>query len=177
MINEPEDLTRDSRRQQLEDAWDLGVQGNYDEALAILGGRVAIDPNDVGVLRLMGNLLELKELDRLEYSSRRLASSSDYIKARSCYESILRIDPHNVMARIDLGDHFKNLDAHDQALEWYRAAVRELTEVTDRDEDWLEEVQELENALALLKNHDRLGREASDLEIWCRDARTSMPQG
>jgi tetratricopeptide (TPR) repeat protein len=172
LTDERENSKGNVRAQWLDEAWGLGAQGHYGYALAILEGQLSIDPRDVGALRMMGNLLELKELERLEYSSKRLTSSSDFMKARRCYESILKIHPNDVKARIDLGDHFKNLGAIDQALMWYREAVSALRQATDRNEDWLQEVQELGDAIALLGGHDRLGAEARNLEAWCKSVYT-----
>jgi hypothetical protein len=69
----------DSRPERREEAWGLGIQGYYDAALEILEDLLKEGPFDVISLRLKGNLLELKEMDLLEYSNRRLVSSPDYL--------------------------------------------------------------------------------------------------
>ena len=160
----------DTRRaKRLEEAWGLGIQGYYDAALEILEGLLEENPLDLGALRLKGNLLELKEMDRLECSDKKLVSSIDYLTARGCYERILEVDPGNARAHIDLGDHYRNLDANDKALEYYREAVRVLRQ-TPRDEAWKENVEELHEALGLLKKYERLTAEVSSLEAWCKQA-------
>jgi tetratricopeptide (TPR) repeat protein len=159
----------DNRTDLLEEAWGLGIQGYYDAALEILEGLLKENPLDKGSLRLKGNLLELKEMDRLEHSAKKLISSADYLAARGCYEKILEIDPGNVKARIDLGDHYRNLDANDKALGYYREAVMKLQQAPKK-ETWKEDVHELFKVVALLKKHDRLRAEASSLEAWCKQA-------
>jgi tetratricopeptide (TPR) repeat protein len=170
-VNKEDDRARTatSRTDRLEEAWGLGIQGYYDAALELLEGLLKENPLDAGSLRLKGNLLELKEMDLLEHSAKKLISSADYLSARGCYEKILEIDPGNVKARIDLGDHYRNLDANDKALGYYREAVMKLQQAP-KEETWKEDVQELLAAVALLKKHDRLRAEASSLEAWCKQA-------
>lgn len=158
-----------SRTERLEEAWGLGIQGYYEAALEIIQALLAEDPVHVGSLRLKGNLLELKEMDRLEYSGKKLVSSVDYLAARACYEKILELDPANVKAHVDLGDHYRNLDANDRALEHYGTAVK-LLQQANRDETWKEDVQELGKAIALLAKHDRLAADANALAAWCDQA-------
>jgi len=158
-----------SRVQRLEEAWGLGVQGYYDAALEIIDTLLQENPQDTGSLRLKGNLLELKEMDLMEYSGRKLISSADFVAARACYSRILEIEPDNVKAHIDLGDHYRNLGANDKALEYYRKAVN-LLQPMPQNETWKEDVEELGKAVALLKKHDRLALEAGSLESWCVQA-------
>jgi tetratricopeptide (TPR) repeat protein len=158
-----------NRSKRLEEAWGLGIQGYYDTALEILEDMLKENSLDVSALRLKGNLLELKEMDRLEYSGKQLVSSADYLAARECYEKILDVEPGYAKVYIDLGDHYRNLDANDKALEYYREAVRVL-EQTPRDEAWKEDVEELLQAVALLTKHDRLATEAGLLEAWCKQS-------
>jgi tetratricopeptide (TPR) repeat protein len=157
----------DSRSERREEAWGLGIQGYYDAALEILEDLLKENPLDVVSLRLKGNLLELKEMDLLEYSGRRLTSSPDYLAARACYERILDVDPGNVRARIDLGDHYRNLDANDKAIECYSEAVRALQQ-SPKEGTWKEDVEELLKVVELLTKHDRLSGQAKSLESWCR---------
>jgi hypothetical protein len=82
---------------------------------------------------------------------------------------ILEVDPGNVRARIDIGDHYRNLDANDKAVEYYSEAVRVLQQ-RPKEETWKEDVEELLNAVALLTKHDRLAGHAKSLEAWCREA-------
>jgi tetratricopeptide (TPR) repeat protein len=159
----------DDRAERLKEVWGLGVQGYYDTALEILEDLLEKAPTDVRSLRLKGNLLELKEMDRLEYSGKKLTTSVDYLAARSCYERILEIDPRNVKAHIDLGDHYRVLEANDKALGYYREAAKVLQKMPT-GETWREEIQELLDRVALLKKHDRLAPEAGSIETWCRRA-------
>lgn len=158
-----------SRPERRAEAWGLGIQGYYDAALKILEDLLKEDPFDVVSLRSKGNLLELKEMDLLEYSGRRLVSSPDYLAARGCYEKILDIEPGYVKAYIDLGDHYRNLDANDKALEYYKEAVKVLQQAP-KDEGWKEDVEEVLKAVELLTKHDRLAAEASSLEAWCKQS-------
>ena len=165
----------DRRTEQLKEAWDLGIQGHYHAALEVLNDLLKEKPMDVGALRLKGNLLELKEMDLLENSGKKLMSSNDYRAARRCYERILEVDPDNVKARIDLGDHYRNLGANDKALEYYGAAARVLQQ-SHSAPTWKEDVEQLLAGVGLLAKHERLAPEASLVEAWCREvlARTAM---
>jgi tetratricopeptide (TPR) repeat protein len=158
-----------NRSKRLEEAWGLGIQGYYDTALEILEDMLKENSLDVRALRLKGNLLELKEMDRLEYTGKQLVSSADYLAARECYEKILDLEPGYVKAYIDLGDHYRNLDANDKALEYYKEAVRVL-EQAPRDDTWKEDVEELLQAVVLLTKHERLAAEAGLLEAWCKQS-------
>ena len=159
----------DSRSERREEAWGLGVQGYYDAALDILEGLLKENSLDVASLRLKGNLLELKEMDLLEYSGRRLASSPHYLAARACYEKILEVDPGNTRACVDLGDHYRNLDANDKAIGYYNEAMHALQQ-KPKEETWKEDVEELLKAVGLLTEHDRLAGQAKSIESWCKDA-------
>ena len=150
------------------EAWALGAQGYYDAALDILDDLLKEAPSDPASLRMKGNLLELKTLDVMEHSQKTLTSSADYLAARECYERILDIDPRNVRAHIDLGDHYRNLGANDRALEYYKEAA-ELLQYASRDRDRKEDARELLEAIALLKKHDRLGTAAALLEERCKE--------
>jgi tetratricopeptide (TPR) repeat protein len=151
------------------DAWELGLNGDYDAALGILEELLDEAPADVVSLRMKGNLLELKVLDLLEHSAKKLSSSAEYLAARRCYERILELDPRNVTARIDLGDHYKNLGANDKALEYYREAASALQR-TPNGSTWKQDVRDLLERVTQLAKHDRLAGEAKSLEAWCRQA-------
>jgi tetratricopeptide (TPR) repeat protein len=157
----------DDRVERLTEAQTLGLQSYYDAAFEILDDLLRKNPSDVASLRLKGNLLELKAMELLEVSRKKFTTSDEYLAARECYEKILVIDPEYVKAYIDLGDHYRNLDANDRALEYYREAVRVLQR-KPKDEDWKEDVEEVFKAVALLTKHDRLAAEAGSLEAWCK---------
>jgi len=161
-----------SRPDRLGDAQSLGLQGYFDAAFEILKELLEEDPADVACLRMKGNLLELKVFDVMEYSQKKLTSSADYLAARDCYEKILKINPRYVKAYMDLGDHYRNLEANDKALEYYKEAVR-LLQQAPQDEDWKADVDELLKAVALLTKHDRLAADASSLEAWCKQAQAT----
>jgi tetratricopeptide (TPR) repeat protein len=116
---------------------------------------------------MKGNLLELKVLDLLENSTKKLTSSAEYLAARRCYERILEIDPWNIAARVDLGDHYRNLGANDKALQYYREAASDLQRKPNRS-NLKEDVRELLERATLLAKNDRLAGEANSLEAWCR---------
>ena len=88
---------------------------------------MAADPDDVQALRLKGNILEMRALDRAQHTTDKLLRSRDYVAARACYESILAIDKDNTLALIDMGDHFRNLGALEQALSYYEQAIDRLS--------------------------------------------------
>ena len=159
----------DDQTKRRRDAWELGLQGQYDAAIDVLGTLLKRHPSDIVSLRMKGNLLELKTMDRLEHSAKKLTSSSDYLEARRCYEKILEIDSQNVPARIDLGDHYRNLEANDKALECYREAMAALQQ-EPHGFAWKEDVRELLERVVPLTKLKRHAREASLLEAWCRQA-------
>jgi tetratricopeptide (TPR) repeat protein len=110
----------------LEDARVFSLQGDYEAALRVVNDVLQNAPGCVDALRLKGNVLELKAFDESEHSSKPLALCADYIAARECYEAILSEHPENVLAHLDLADHFKNLDAFDKALQLYASALTAL---------------------------------------------------
>ena len=140
MINTGTESTDAIRRRG--EAWELGLQGDYNAALELIDDLLVESPSDLVALRMKGNLLELKTLDLMESGGKKLASSRDYLAARDCYEQVLRLDPRNATALIDLGDHYKNLDAYDKALSYFEQAANVLGEDNSRS-SWNEEVQEL----------------------------------
>src|SRR5690349_946647 len=100
-MTKPDIESADAARRRGE-AWELGLQGDYDAALKLIDALLAECSSDVVTLRMKGNLLELKALDLTEYSSKKLMSSQDYLAARDCYQRILQFDPQNASALIDL---------------------------------------------------------------------------
>jgi tetratricopeptide (TPR) repeat protein len=116
-------MNRELRLRNLEDARALSVEGDYDNALETVQSLLRELPDDVEVLRLYGNILEQKALHLAEVQQTRLVGVPDYHLARQLYERILRLDPGNLLALIDLGDHYKNLDAYDRAFSFYHDAV------------------------------------------------------
>jgi tetratricopeptide (TPR) repeat protein len=150
------------------DAWELGLQGRYDAALEIMEGLLSKAPTDIESLRMKGNLLELKAMDLLEHSVKKLTSSSDYLAARQCYESILEIDPRNVTAHIDLGDHYRNLGAKDRALDYYKLAATHLENGDQSRPAWKQAMQELLERVGELGGSHSRAAEADALKTWCK---------
>ena len=149
------------------DAWELGLQGSYDAALDILNELLSQDPNSIVSLRMKGNLLELKALDMTEKTAKKLSSSTDYLAARRCYDQILQLDPSNLAARLDLGDHFKNLGANDRALEYYAAAAAELKR-REKDSDWEQNVSDLLDGITQVGANAKRSDLAREIDKWCR---------
>lgn len=148
-------------------AWELGLQGQYDAAVDILDTVLEKVPRDIESLRMKGNLLELKAMDLLEHSARKLTSSQDYLAARRCYEKILDLDPRNVTAHIDLGDHYKNLGAKDKALDYYKLAADDLKQEGPGRPVWKQNLQELRDRVSELgENHSRAA-EVAAIRDWC----------
>jgi tetratricopeptide (TPR) repeat protein len=150
------------------DAWELGLQGRYDAALEFLEGLLSRAPTDIESLRMKGNLLELKAMDVLENSANKLTSSADYLAARQCYESILKIDPRNLTVYIDLGDHYKNLGAKDKALDYYKLAATNLENGDRSRPAWKQGIQEVFERVGELGGaHSRVA-EADTFKAWCK---------
>lgn len=118
-----EGKTGRNRTSRRGDAWELGMVGEYSRALEIIDELLHQAPTDIITLRMKGNLLELRALDFAQYQARKLLRSRDYVNARKCYEEILRAEPDNTVALIDLGDHYRNLGASTKALEYYEQAI------------------------------------------------------
>lgn len=136
---------------ELESIRDTAMEGRYAAALAALDMILRTAPKNIQALRLRGNVLELRALDRAQYSAAKLLRSRDYVRARSCYEQILEQDPSNTLALIDLGDHFRNLGAADKAGTYYEAAIDQLSKgrFSWSRKDEIEEV--FDQAIALYK--------------------------
>jgi len=167
--NSEEQRAAVNRTDRIEEARGLGLQGYYDSAIEMLDDLLKDVPTDVESLRLKGNLLELKAMELAEISRKKLTTSTDYLTARQCYEKILEIDPRDAAAHIDLGDHYRNLDANDKALEYYRGAASVLQQMPNGPA-WKEDVEELLKAVALLTKHHRVAQEARSIEAWCSQA-------
>lgn len=156
------------------ESWELGLQGYYDAAFELLEKILRRAPTDLVTLRMKGNLLELKSLDLMESSSKKLLSSEDYLLARKCYEQILVIDPHNIVALMDLGDHYKNLGANDKALAYYHQAA-DILEEGESCPSRREHVRELLRRSDELAKIDRVQSAACRLEAQCRRILGNIP--
>lgn len=101
----------------------LAMNCEYRAALSSIDEILRDYPGNLDALRLKGNVLEQKALDENELSPRKLAISEGYRAALECYEQVLKADPRNTVALIDLGDHYKNVDAFDQSFTFYGRAM------------------------------------------------------
>lgn len=157
------------RKDRLTEAQGLGLQGYYESALEMLEELLRENPSDLESLRMKGNLLELKALEIRETGRQKLTTSADYLTARKCYEKILEVNPRDAGAHIDLGDHYRNLDANDKALDHYKEAESALQRISVGTA-WKEDVVQLLDGVVQLTKHDRLEQEARSVEAWCRQA-------
>jgi len=164
-MTKPDIKSADAVRRRGE-AWELGLQGEYEAALKLIGALLLEHSSDLVALRMKGNLLELKALDLTEHSSKKLMSSKDYLAARDCYEKILQFDPRNTSALIDLGDHYKNLDAYDKAFSFYEQAVDLLRSGESRI-DRKEKLEELLSTCLDLGREKKTAERAGQLKLVC----------
>jgi tetratricopeptide (TPR) repeat protein len=156
------------RLTRLEEARRLAIECRYDEALEAIDGLCREFPDDIEILRLNGNVLEQRALDEMEYSASKLTRSSDYMSARGCYEQILDLDSENTIALIDLGDHYKNLEAFDRAFTYYEQALRLLRAGKFRIGRSVE-LEELERVFDDLLREKSTADRAMKLKIACRE--------
>lgn len=158
--------SREQRLQQLEQARALAMECSYDAALDLVEELLLKYPDDMEGLRLKGNILEQKALDLNEYIKAKLTKSPEYLLARECYEQVLRVDPRNTVALIDLGDHYKNLDAYDKAFAFYEQAV----DLLRSGESRLGRADELEEILSTcldLSRQKQTAERAQRLKLAC----------
>ena len=141
------------------EAWERGLRGDHASAIELIDEVLKDCPSTILGLRIKGNLLDLKAVDELAGPIATLVTSRDFLCARACYEQILRLDPQNAPARIDLGDQFKTLRAFDRCLGYYEQAV----DVLATDEDVESRTKYLGEIL------DRI----SELEVQCSSAKLS----
>jgi tetratricopeptide (TPR) repeat protein len=131
-----------SLRELLDASRLLAMNCEYKAALDSIEDILRQYPGDLDALGLKGNVLEQKALDEHEASPRPLAITGDYIAALACYEQVLKVDPRNTVALIDLGDHYKYIDAFDQAYSFYWSAI-ELLEAGEERVGAESEIREL----------------------------------
>jgi tetratricopeptide (TPR) repeat protein len=136
----------------LERAKSLSLAGAYEEALAIVNGILRAQPQDIEVLRLKGNIIELKVLNREVSSGVLYVQDTEFAAARHCYERILTLEPFNVMALVDLGSHWKNLGEYLKAQEFYGRATN-LLKAGCYTLSWKDEMKEvLEGQIEISKH-------------------------
>lgn len=114
--------TNDNRLLLLNDAKLLALAEKYEEALKVVNQLLTIRPNDLDGLRLKGNLLELEVYaERQEFADSE--KQAQLTMAQQCYEHILKIDPNQVLALIDLGDYWQNQSFLAESLNHYNQAL------------------------------------------------------
>ena len=113
----------EDRVQLLEAARDLALSGQYQLALSNVERQLGRTPADIEAKRVKGNVLELIALDRAQYEAKKLLRFPSFRQARRLYEEILEKDPQNTLGLTDLGDHFKYLQAFDQAVSYYDRCI------------------------------------------------------
>lgn len=170
------DDLREQRLQQLEQARALSMECNYDSALALVETLLGERSDDVEALRLKGNILEQKALDLNEYKRAKLTKSHDYLLARECYERVLRVDPRNTVALIDLGDHYKNLDAYDKAFSFYERAI-DLLRSGESRVGRKNEVEELLSTCLDLGRQRQTAERARRLKLACEQLLSDVNAG
>lgn len=105
------------------DAREMFLEGRPADALKALEGMLAADADDLDALRLKGNILEFMALEQANRDQDTPLKHPGMWEARRCYERILELDPDNTLALVDMGDHFKNLYAYEQAEDYYGRAI------------------------------------------------------
>ena len=149
-------------KKHLEEIRNTALSGEYSDALSEIDKIIDGRPGYIDALRLKGNVLELRALDRAQSRGGSLLRCRDYVAARRCYEHILQLDPGNTLALIDLGDHFRNLGAAMKALEFYEQAIALLSSGRFGWSRKEEIVEAFGNAAEL---YGELGKEADRVRI------------
>jgi tetratricopeptide (TPR) repeat protein len=99
------------------------VERQYDKALEIISKLLESDRKDIDALRLKGNILDLMGSDPIQDVTETSGAMDNFEKARECYEEILRIDPQNTLALIDMGDYWEQMGDYEIALKFYDKAI------------------------------------------------------
>lgn len=110
------------RTLQLEHARSLALEQNYDEALSLVEAMLSVASDDLDALRLKGNILDLEISDENQFLTNE-EKSGKLEAAKKCYERVLALSPHNVLALIDLADYWKHQGEFDQSLSYYDRAI------------------------------------------------------
>lgn len=113
-----------SRVSHLEKAKQLAtLDKKYDNALNIVSRLLKLNGNDIDALRLMGNILDLKEMDNYNKSSLKNYSRPELENAKKYYDDILRLDPDNTLALIDIGNYWERRGDYKASLEHYNKVI------------------------------------------------------
>ncbi len=133
MINYPYGKETESKMMQnnrlflLNKAKFLTMEGKYKKALKFIDKLLITNPNDVDALRLKGNVLSVKITDE-NYSFCEKKRKLVLCSIQKCHERILKFDPNNMLALIDLGDYWRNESCFDKSLQYYNKAISLLKE-------------------------------------------------
>lgn len=113
--------------EQLEKAKTLAIiHRQYNKALKIVNYLLKLKSSDIDALRLKGNILDLQTLDLMRDQSVISTDAQNFDHARICYEKILKLDPGNIVALIDMGDYWERRENYEIALEYYNKAIERL---------------------------------------------------
>jgi hypothetical protein len=161
-MNINEDKESDTRLQQLDESQALALSGDYSGAIALLEKFLEYNPGDIPARRFFANVLELKALDFTETSPSRLVTSPDVLRAQGILLEILQSHPFDVITLCDVGDHFLNLRAVDQASEFYSRALNAI--INDVSPcSWKDEISDSLNRIGDVINESRKNREITVL--------------
>jgi tetratricopeptide (TPR) repeat protein len=97
--------------------------GDFEESFRRLDEIARSSPTDTEVLRWKGNLLEEYAYEDLARANRFDPDDERLVVARRCYERILKKDPSNARAMIDLGESLRYQGKWTQALRLFNRAL------------------------------------------------------
>src|SRR5882757_894917 len=146
MTSEGDSEGGEARSEQLQEAQAFALSGNYSAAISILEEYVGRNAEDIPALRFLANALELKALHLTETSPSRLVTSPDFLRAQGILQEILQSHPFDVITLCDLGDHFLNLRAIDQASAFYARALSAIADDVSPS-SWKDEISDTLNKI------------------------------
>lgn len=98
---------------------------NYDKAIRELNKLIGLYPSNIDILRLKGNILDLKASE-ISCASCDSAGDVFYDEALSCYEEILSLNPDNTVAHIDRAGYWLRKKEYDLAINDCDSAINAL---------------------------------------------------
>jgi hypothetical protein len=110
--------------------------------------------------------------DELRVQGGALAISEDFVTGVPCYEQV-KTDPRNTVALIDLGDHYKYLEAFDRAFTFYWNAM-ELLEAGEQRVGAESEIRELLSTCDDLLRYASVRERARQLANRCNEMLREM---
>jgi len=143
-------------RHRLENIKDTVIRTrNYNKAIRELNSIIDLYPSNIDVLRLKGNILDLKASE-ISYASCDDAGDVFYDEALSCYDKILSLEPDNTVARIDRAGYWLRKKKYDLALNDCDSAIN----VLKKGNYFLSLIDELEEAYSCkIEILEELGKE------------------